>query len=167
VAALRIAALAEGGWDAVVLQQGPSALPESQAHLREWATRFSAAARAQGTRPALLTVWPESYRQHALPDVISSYASAARASGATILPAGAAWRAAWRRNPRLALYGPDGFHPSPLGTYLAAVVVLAGLTGEEPTGRPFRLVRPGFRLTVTAARARLLRAAAREALRAG
>jgi hypothetical protein len=33
-------------------------------------------------------------------------------------------------------------------------------------GRPFRLNRPGFRLTVPAARAKLLRAAAREALRA-
>lgn len=158
-------ALASGDWDAVVLQQGPSSLPESQAHLKEWATRFAAAARERGTRPALLTVWPESYRSHALPAVVSSYANAAKAAGAKLLPAGAAWQAAWRRNPRLPLYGPDGFHPSTLGTYLAAMVVLAGLTGEEPMGRPFRLNRPGFRLTVTAARAKLLRAATREALR--
>src|SRR5215217_3527977 len=59
------AALASGRWDVVVMQQGPSALPEGQAHLREWATRFADEARANGTRPALLTVWPESYRGNA------------------------------------------------------------------------------------------------------
>lgn len=159
------AALASGGWDAVVLQQGPSALPESQDNLKEWAARFAATARDHGTTPALLTVWPESYRRNVLPLVIASYRNAAKTAGAKLLPAGAAWQAAWRRNARLPLYGPDGFHPSTLGTYLAAIVVLAGLTGEEPYGRPFRLNRPGFRLTVTAERATLLRAAARQALR--
>ena len=49
-----------GKWDVVVLQQGPSALPESQAHLKLWAQRFAALARRGGARPGLLTVWPES-----------------------------------------------------------------------------------------------------------
>jgi lysophospholipase L1-like esterase len=160
------AALATGRWDAVVLQQGPSALLESRDHLKEWATRIATAAREHGTTPALLTVWPESYRRNVLPAVISSYRNAARAAGAKLLPAGGAWQAAWRRNARLPLYGSDGFHPSTLGTYLTAIVVLAGLTGDEPNTRPFRIDRPGFRLRVTAARAKLLHAAAREALRA-
>jgi hypothetical protein len=119
--------LAAGSWDVVVMQQGPSALPESQADLRRWATTFADAARAAGTRPALLTVWPESYRQNALPDVIASYRRAAQAAGAELLPAGAAWREAWRCNRRLPLYGPDGFHPSRLGTYTAALVVYGRL----------------------------------------
>ena len=103
-------------------------------------------------------------RSYALPDVIRSYANAARAADAELYPAGLAWQAAWRRNPRLPLYGPDGFHPSPLGTYLTALVVLAGLTGEPPIGLPFRIDRPGFRLDVSAARANLLHDAAAEAL---
>jgi hypothetical protein len=49
-------ALANGNWDFVVMQQGPSAFPESQADLRLWATRFADEARAHGTRPGLLTV---------------------------------------------------------------------------------------------------------------
>lgn len=156
------AELASGDWDAVVLQQGPSALLESQVNLKEWATRFADAARQQGTRPALLTAWPESYRARALSDVIRSYANAATAARAKLLPAGAAWRAAWKRNPALPLYGPDGFHPSRLGTYLTAVVVLAGLTGTEPVSRPYR----DRGLTITRARARLLHDAAVEALTA-
>ena len=76
------AAIASGDWDAVVLQQGPSALPESAINLREWAVRFAAAARERGTTPALLTVWPESYRRNALPAVIRSYRDAAVAARA-------------------------------------------------------------------------------------
>jgi hypothetical protein len=79
------AALASGGWDVVVMQQGPSALPESQANLREWSSRFADEARAHGVRPALLTVWPESYRRGALRDVIASYRRAAAAARAELL----------------------------------------------------------------------------------
>ena len=68
--------------------------------------------------------------------------------------------------PSLPLYGPDGFHPSPLGTYLAALVVDAGLTGQQPPAVAFSIDRPGFKLTVSAARARLLRTAAVDALAA-
>ncbi len=121
------AALASGRWDVVVMQQGPSALPESQANLREWASRFAEAARLHGVRPALLTVWPESYRRSALRDVIASYRRAAAAARAGLLPAGLAWRTAWSCEQRLGLYGPDGFHPSVLGTSSAALVVYGRL----------------------------------------
>ena len=56
-------ALEDGPWDVVVLQQGPSALPESQVDLRTWAQRWADEIRAHGAKPALLTVWPETYRQ--------------------------------------------------------------------------------------------------------
>jgi hypothetical protein len=148
-------ALETRGWDVVVMQQGPSALPESQTDLRRWATTFAEAARAAGTRPALLTVWPESYRQDAIVDVIASYRRAAHAAGAELLPAGAAWQAAWRCNRGLPLYGPDGFHPSRLGTYTAALVVYGRLF-KAPLVVP-RLavegVRPRTARTVQAAAA--------------
>jgi hypothetical protein len=149
-------ALADGPWDVVVLQQGPSSLPESRAHLAAWASRWAAEVRARAARPALLGVWPEEERRSALPDAIASYADAAGSSGAELLPAAAAWRAAWRRDPRLALYGSDGLHPSELGTRLAALVVYAGLTGAAPGNLPLD--------GVPARTARVLREAAAEAL---
>lgn len=82
------AALATRSWDVVVMQQGPSALPESQLDLRRWATRWADEARALGTRTALMTVWPESYRRSALREVIASYRRAAQAARAELLPAG-------------------------------------------------------------------------------
>lgn len=120
-------ALASGSWDVLVMQQGPSALPESQTNLREWASRFAAEARARGVRPALLTVWPESYRRSALPAVIASYRRAAAGARAELLPGGLAWRLAWRCDSLFPLYGPDGFHPSRLGTYAAALTVYGRL----------------------------------------
>ena len=65
--------LASGRWDAVVLQQGPSALPESQVNLRTWAMRAADDARKQGARPALYQVWPERDRFAVFPDVLASY----------------------------------------------------------------------------------------------
>jgi lysophospholipase L1-like esterase len=119
--------LATRAFDVIVLQQGPSTLPESRTHLRTWVGRFAAAARAAGTRPAVLGVWPESSRRSALGRAIESYAAAARSARAQLLPAGAAWRAAWACDRRTPLYGDDGFHPSVLGTYAAALVVFGGL----------------------------------------
>ena len=156
--------LAAGDWDAVVMQQGPSALPESQVLLRQWATRWADEARTYGTTPALYTVWPEAYRSYALPTVVESYRDAARASRSLLLPAGDAWREAWRRNRKLRLYGDDGFHPSTTGTYLASLVIYAGLTKTSPVGLPRTLQTPRFKVTISPKASRTLQQAARIAL---
>jgi hypothetical protein len=150
------AALATRSWDVVVMQQGPSALPESQLHLREWATRFADEARAYGTRPALLAVWPESYRRSALGQVIASYRRAAVAAQAELLPGGAAWREAWSCDARTPLYGPDGFHPSPTGTYAAALVVYGRLFKAPVVGIAAPRVPARWRRLVQRAAARAL-----------
>ncbi len=58
------------------------------------------------------------------------YAATGAALAATVAPVGRAWqraiRAGWR------LHQPDEIHPNELGTYLAACVVLAVLTGHLP-----------------------------------
>jgi hypothetical protein len=131
-----LAAVRTGRYDVVVLQQGPSSLPESRVNLIEWTKRWADEARAHDTRPALLTVWPERERFSVFADVVRNYRDAARAANALLLPAGQAWRNAFRRQPALRLYGPDAFHPSRLGSYLAALVAYTGLTGELPHALP-------------------------------
>jgi hypothetical protein len=156
------AALANERWDVVVMQQGPSAEAAGRAHLCEWSRRFADLARARGARPYLLGVW--SAGRFGLPEVIDSYAAAGVAADAPVLPAGAAWRAAWRRKPSLALHTRDGLHPSRVGAYLAALVVYAGLRDVSPLTLPSTLVVAKTRLTVSRANAAVLRAAAAEAL---
>jgi hypothetical protein len=122
---------AAGGWSFVVLQQGPSALPESRVLLVDYARRFADQGRRVQARTALFMVWPASSRAGDFDGVRLSYQTAARESGGIFLPAGQAWRVAWGRDRRLPLYGPDGFHPSRLGSYLAALVIYQGLMGKS------------------------------------
>lgn len=124
--------IARGGWSYVVLQQGPSALPESRVLLHEYARRFDAEIRRAKARPALFMVWPSRARRGDFDGVSQSYAGAAMLIGGELLPVGDAWRAAWRRDPGLALYGRDGFHPSRLGSSLAALLILNRLSGRIP-----------------------------------
>lgn len=127
-------AIARGGWRFVVLQQGPSSLPDSRANLVEWTRRLDDDIRRAGARPALYSVWPDASRAAFFDDVTESYRQAAAAVDGLFLPAGEAWRAAWRRSPSLELYGADGFHPTPRGTYLAALVIAARLLDRAPAG---------------------------------
>lgn len=153
--------LASGAWDVVVVQQGPSSLPENQEHLRHWVVRIADEAQAHGTAAAVYQVWPPADRDFAFPAVVMAYANAAAAADATLLPAGAAWLEAWKRQPRAELYGPDGFHPSAAGTYLAALVVYGGLTGAPLDSLPARVsLGGGGRIAVSESQARLMQAAA-------
>jgi hypothetical protein len=123
--------LASGRWDVVVMQQGPSSLRESRAELMRWSVRLADAVRGTGGRPALLMVWPPEDRRQYLGTVIESYQAAARACSCELLPAGVAWREAWKRDRSVRLYGRDGFHPGVGGSYLAALVVWGLLTGSS------------------------------------
>jgi hypothetical protein len=161
-----LAAIERGGWSFVVLQQGPSAAPESRLLLRLWAKRFAKPIRAAGARPALYMVWPARERGGDAAGVADAYRGAAAATEGLLLPAGEAWRAAARTTPGLELYAEDGFHPTPLGTYLAALVVYAGLSGRDPNGLPSTLELEHATVRVAPATAAALQAAAREALAA-
>ena len=137
--------IAEGGWTTVVLQQGPSSLPESRVLLVDYARRFANEARRVGAATALYMVWPSADRQTDFDGVKTSYSAAAQAVGGVLLPAGEAWRAAWKWNAELAFYGPDRFHPTPLGSYLAALVIYQRLSGRtEVRTRPALKSREGL-----------------------
>jgi len=160
-------AIARGGWSFVVLQQGPSSLDDSRVLLRRDAARFDGRIRAIGARTALFSVWPESTRQAAFPAVAESYSLAATDVGGIYLPVTRAWLKAWDGDPSLPLYGPDGFHPSAQGSYLAALVITGVLTGSSPQTMPGRVVRPdGTVLSIPEPAATALRAAADAAIAA-
>ena len=152
--------LARHRWDYVVMQQGPSALPESQLNLRHWSMQFNGPIRAAGAQPVLYMVWPASQRRADFPGVRTSYHNAAAAVSGLLAPGGDAWLAAWDEAPSQALYGPDGFHPSVTGTYLAALVILERIAGIDPRSLPATI--PGNGLDQATVRA--LQRAARVAL---
>ena len=153
-------------WDYVVLQQGPSSLLESRVNLRQWTQEFAREIHAVGGRPALYMVWPDITRLEFLDDVRDSYSLAARDVKGTFFPAGEAWRAAWRRDPRAPLYAADNFHPSLAGSYAAALSIYGVLYRRPLVGLPAELVlRNGQAVAIPESLAALLQEAAEEANR--
>lgn len=137
-AGIALDSIRRGGWDAVVLQQGPSTLPASREHLLEWSGRFDREIRAVGARTAIYMVWPPAGGD--LDAVSQSYAAAAAAVDGILLPAGEAWRTVLRDNAQIPLYAADQFHPAPAGSYLSALVIFGRLAGRSTEG--LSLVRP-------------------------
>ncbi len=118
-------------WDIVVLQQGPSSLSSSRLNLIEWAGRFAEKIRERGGRPALYMVWPPLGGDW--DGSTRSYTDAAVAVDGMLFPAGEALRAIHAEG-GIALFAADQFHPSRVGTYLAALVIMGGLTERSTEG---------------------------------
>jgi hypothetical protein len=127
-----VGAIEETRWDVVVLQQGPSSLESSRLNLIEWASRFADKIRERGGRPALYMVWPPLGGDWDA--VTRSYTDAAVAVDGMLFPAGEALRAVHAEEPGIPMFAADQFHPSREGTYLAALVIIGGLTGRSTEG---------------------------------
>jgi hypothetical protein len=154
---LAVRSIDAGGWNFVILQQGPSSLDASRANLVDYAARFGVRIRASGATPALYAVWPERSRFGVFDLVSESYRLAAVAANGVLMPVGEAWRAAWRHDSTLTFYSADGLHPSPLGTYAAALVIYRRVAGRTAVGLPARLrTYGGVRIDVTPATAPLV-----------
>jgi len=153
-----------GGWNVVVLQQGPSSLETSRALLLQYTRLFSDAITKAGARPALYQVWPTSDRSMDFARANESYRLAAGAVNGILFPVGEAWLAAQRIDPATPLYAFDGLHPSVEGSYLAALVMYAVLYGKSPDGLPATLrLRAGGVVAVAPRVASVLQQAAAEA----
>lgn len=125
--------------DWVVMQQGPSSLPENQANLARWADSLAVAARAVGATPALLMVWPSRDRWFALDAVRDGYRAAAQRADGPFIPAGELFRVLEADQPQVPILGPDGFHPSPTGTLAAALAVVGTLMEVSAAALPLEL----------------------------
>jgi hypothetical protein len=124
--------IARKKWDVVVLQQGPSASSEGRESLLKYSRLFADDIRKAGAKPALYMVWPSAARFNDFDRVSESYALAAKETGAILFRVGDAWRAAWQSEPGLRLYSSDQFHPSYVGSYLAALVIVTQLCELPP-----------------------------------
>lgn len=131
-----VARIRSGRWDYVVLQQGPTTVQMCRDSLVDWTRAFDTLARAAGARPALLMTWPPAGEPELFDAARVSFQEATRAVGGVFIPAGEAWRIALTADPRIGLYGPDGFHPSTAGTWLTAYVIFERLSGRDARTLP-------------------------------
>ena len=127
----------KGGWDYIVLQQGPSSVSYNRDSLRMATAIYDAMARlySPSVRLALFSSWPQQHNAADFPRAIESYQLAASDVNGVFLPVASAWLEAWRLDPTLELYA-DGLHPTHQAAYLSALVIYAKLTGKSPSGLP-------------------------------
>ncbi len=145
------AALRESRWEWVVLQQGTSALPESQVHLEFWTREFRPLIDAAGATPVLYQIWPMSSRRFDADAALTSYWNAAAAVSGVLAPAGDGFTAALAADPSIGVYSSDGLHASRRGTYVAALTIVARILEIDPEALPPRI--PGSREDTTVVRA--------------
>jgi len=158
-----VAQIKLGGWEYVVLQQGPTPAGICRDSLVLWTQMFAPYIRAAGAKPALLMTWPIVGVGPPFDDVRVSFQQASQAVNGVFMPAGEAWRAALRMDSTLPLYGGDGFHPSPMGTFLAALEIYERITGRDPRTLPPLAFSNGQPLALSEETIRRLQSAAHEA----
>ena len=158
--------IANGHYDIVVMQQGPSSVAVNRDTLRLAVGLFAPLIRGAGGVPALFAVWPTADRQIDFDRATESYSLAAQDVGGMLFSGGETWRAAWRRNPALQLYSADGLHPSPLGSYAVAVSMIGIIYDRSTVGLPSAIrVGTSTSYEFDAATARVIQDAADEANR--
>ncbi|NNF07694.1 MAG: SGNH/GDSL hydrolase family protein [Candidatus Eisenbacteria bacterium] len=123
----------ESRWDYLVLQE------QSLRPLADPGKMFGAVkalnvfAEHNNTRLLFFETWPRRNLPSSYKELSRVYDRAAELVGGEIAPVGEAWMLAIQDHPNIKLYDPDGSHPSPAGSYLAACVISASITGEDPT----------------------------------
>lgn len=139
------AALQDQKWDFVVLQENTNAaLPaNAKTEMLPPAHKLDEMIRASGGQTVLLMTWsPEegvgAFPREIVQSVLSdSYQAAAEELDALLIPGGDVFVEALKTDPELKLWGDDGQHPSPEGTYLAACTAYALIFQETPVGNTY------------------------------
>ena len=140
----------EDQWDLVIMQ-GHSTAFTSDANaeqFREALQRFDQYIRSKKAQPVLLMTWPYKDRPQMLQPLRRGYTRAGVRLDIPVVPVGMAFAAINKQHPHIDLYTPDLArmeagqpvyrkaikHPGVAGSYLAACVLYATLTGRSPQG---------------------------------
>lgn len=121
------AMITSGHYDFVVVQQGPSSQTAGAISLLEYGKLIQALCKQNDTKLAFFMVWPARVNYHTFSGVIANYTAAADATGAILCPAGYAWKRHIDSTGDWSYYGVDEFHPSEIGSEVAAEIIYKSL----------------------------------------
>ena len=123
-------------WDIVVLQEQSLRPIEKPEAFWEYARLWGKKIKANGAKPFFYMTWARKATPKKQATYTENYRKAARGCGGTVVPVGEAWKVVREKRPEIELFTADGSHPSPAGSYLAACVFYAVITGRSPVGLP-------------------------------
>jgi hypothetical protein len=155
-----VARIDGGDWAFVVLQQGPTPAGICRDTLIIAAMRLAPHVQTTGGRIALFLPWARQGSPGLLAPAAESGTLAARAVGGVAVPVGLAWKLALEADPTLPLYAPDGYHPAPAGSLLAALTIYDRVFGRDVREIPAATLSAA---SLTAGRVQILLTAAHAA----
>ena len=113
-------AIAQGNYDFVIVQQGPSSQDFGRQVLIDYGKRIKDLCDQHDSQLMFFMVWPAKAYYYTFEKVIKNHYDAAEANNALVCPVGLKWKELNDNDPNSGLYGPDGFHPSKKGSEFAA-----------------------------------------------
>ena len=125
-------AIADGGWDYVVLQEQSTLPVKNRERTHENVRLFDESIRQAGAKMVLYLTWAREKVPETQASLTECYTSIAEELGAIVVPAGVAWERVLKRKAHPVLHDKDGSHPTLAGSYLAACVFYAVLFDENP-----------------------------------
>jgi hypothetical protein len=111
--------------------------PKLGALFHETARKHSATVRSHGAEPVLFMSWAYANKPEMTESLAREYQKAGADNNALVVPAGLAFAASKTARPDLVLTVADKRHPSLMGTYLGACVVLASVYKQNPIGNKY------------------------------
>ena len=119
-----------GGFDYVVLQ-GKATGFDPEAFVPAGEKIIKDLIIPAGSVPVLYMAWSLKGDPAGQIPMTAAYDKLAELTGARVAPAGNIWRSAMKLRPAPELYMPDGNHPTPAGTYLAAACVFYAISERD------------------------------------
>ena len=118
-------------YDYVIIQQGPSSQNNGREMLIEFGKKYSSLCKLNDTKLCYFMVWPSLNNYHTFDGVINNYKDAATINNSILLPVGEVWKDYFDKNNDFQYYSSDGFHPSLMGSQIAAKVIVEYLFHKE------------------------------------
>jgi hypothetical protein len=127
-------AIETGAYERVVLQEQSTLPIKNAARFAENVRLFDPAIKAAGAQTVLYLTWARAHAPESQQVLTDAYTTIGAELGATVVPAGEAWRRFLAKHPEPVLHDKDQSHPALAGSYLAACVFYAVLFDDSPVG---------------------------------
>lgn len=119
-------------WDYVVLQEQSTLPNKNRKRFHENVREFMPAVKDAGAKLVLYMTWARKNEPENQALLTDGYNEIGEELGATVVPAGIAWKLRLAEYSEPVLHDRDGSHPTFAGTYLAACTLFLTLFGDEP-----------------------------------
>ncbi|NTF16413.1 hypothetical protein G6M10_27230 [Agrobacterium tumefaciens] len=108
--------------------------PELKGIFYEYAKKHSETVRQNGSVPVFFMSWAYLDKPEMTQQLADAYTQIGNENNALIIPAGLAFARSVKERPDITLYMPDKRHPTPEGSYLAALTTYAAIFKKNPVG---------------------------------